>query len=200
MGLLWAHKTIHSHSHTHGHAHTHAHADANPLGQGTVKIKVHLLSRVHDIVEEDGLHVAVQATVNHVNVQVSRKPLVEVSLMVAAVVVAANATAAYDLAVVVRSIGQALVLRVRVVVVARMRGGGDVARVLGHAQHARRVRGKGCGGWEVGVGWRAVQVGSFVVVGVQLMAVRTRGQGGGPWRSVVVTLAEVVSVVSEAVR
>lgn len=120
--------------------------------------------------------------------------------MVAAVVVAANATAAYDLAVVVRSIGQALVLWVRVVVVARMRGGGNVARVLGHSQHACRVRGKGCGGWEVGVGWRAVQVGSFVVVGVQLMAVRARGQGGGPWRSVVVTLAEVVSVVSEAVR
>lgn len=52
----------------------------------------------------------------------------------------------------------------------------------------------------MGVGRWAVQVGSFVVVGVQLMAVRTRGQGGGPWRSVVMTLAEVVSVVREAVR
>lgn len=118
--------------------------------------------------------------------------------MVATVVAAA--TAAYNLTVIVWSIGQALVLQVRVVVVARMWGGSDVARVLRHAQHACRVWGKGGGGWKMGVGRRAVQVRSFVVVGVQLMAVRTRGQGGGPWWSVVMTLAEVMSVVSEAVR
>lgn len=118
--------------------------------------------------------------------------------MVAAVVAAT--TAAYDLTEVVWSIGQALVLQVRVVVVAWMWGGSDMARVLRHAQHACWVWGKGGGGWKMGVGRRAVQEGSFVVVGVQLMAIRTRGQGGGPWRSVVMTLAEVVTVVSEAVR
>lgn len=118
--------------------------------------------------------------------------------MVATVVAAA--TTAYDLAVVVWSIGQALVLQVRVVVVARMWSSSDVARVLRHAQHACWVWGKGGGSWKMGMGWRTVQVGSFVVVGVQLMTVRTRGQGGGPWRSVVMTLAEVMSVVSEAVR
>lgn len=118
--------------------------------------------------------------------------------MVATMVAAA--TTAYNLAVVVWSIGQALVLQVRVVVVAWVWGSSDVARVLGHAQHACWVWGKGGGGGKMSVGRRAVQVGSFVVVGVQLMAVRTRGQGGGPWRSVVMTLAEVVSVVSEAVR
>lgn len=52
----------------------------------------------------------------------------------------------------------------------------------------------------MGVRWRAVQVRSFVAVRVQLVAVTARGQGGSPRRRMVVTLAEVVSVVSEAVR
>lgn len=39
-----------------------------------------------------------------------------------------------------------------------------------------------------------------MVVGVQLISVTAWGQGCSPGRCVVMTLAEVVSVVSEAVR
>lgn len=39
-----------------------------------------------------------------------------------------------------------------------------------------------------------------MVIGVQLISVTAGGQGCGPRRCVVMTLAEVVSVVSEAVR
>lgn len=71
MGLLWTGQTAHSHPHAHGHTHAHTHADAHPLGKGAVKVKVHLLPRVHNVMKEDGLHIAVQATMEHVNVQIS---------------------------------------------------------------------------------------------------------------------------------
>ena len=120
--------------------------------------------------------------------------------LVIAVVVATNITIPYALAVVVWSVSHALVLWVRVMVVTGVWGGGHMAGVLRHAKHTCWVWGQGGGGWEVGVWWGAVQVGSFVVVGVELIAVAARGQGRSPGRCVVMALAEVVTVVGEAVR
>ena len=112
----------------------------------------------------------------HVDVQVSWQSLMGVGLVVTMVTASTTATASHHpLAVevmvvemvVVGSVGHALVLGPGVVVVAGVGGGGHVARVLGDAQHPRRVGGQ-CGrGGEVGMGRGAVQVWGFVAVGLR---------------------------------
>ena len=59
--------------------------------------------------EEDGLHITVQATMEHVNVQVSWQSLVGVRLVIA-MVVAYSSTITHPKAMVVWSISHALML------------------------------------------------------------------------------------------
>lgn len=68
-------------------------------------------------------------------------------------VVAANTTVPYSLAMVVWSVSHAVVLWIRVMVVTGVWvwGSGHMAGVLWHAKHTGWVRGEGGGGWEVGV-------------------------------------------------
>lgn len=77
---------------------------------------------------------------------------------------------------------------------------GHMTGVLGHTKHTCRVWGEGGRCREVGMGWGAVQVRGFVVVGMQLIAAATLGQGGSSGWCVVMALAEVVTIMSEAVR
>lgn len=101
---------------------------------------------------------------------------------------------------VIRSITHALVLWVWVMVVTWVGSCGNMARVLGHAEHTCWIWGEGGRSRKVGM-WRgAVQVRSFVVVGLQLIAAATWGQGSSPGWCVVMALAEAVTIVSEAVR
>lgn len=66
---------------------THPHPHAHALGQRAVKVELHALCRVHEVIEQDGVYVTVQTIRDILHLQVCGHPSVGVVLMVPRMVV-----------------------------------------------------------------------------------------------------------------